>query len=208
MKAAGEGRERMRVFGLTGGIGSGKSKASERFRELGFPVIDADRVGHEVIAPGGSAEAAVVEAFGPDILTEGRIDRKKLGSRVFSNHEELERLNAIVHPAIKEEIRRRLDDLAQRGHAVALIDAALLAEGGNIADDLDGLILMLADEETRIERLVRQRGLSREQALRRIAAQVPPETKIPLARWIIENNGTLDELRAKVDELANALREA
>lgn len=196
----------MRVYGLTGGIASGKTEAADRLRELGFPVIDADKVGHAVIAPGGAAEARVVEAFGPGILTEGRIDRRKLGARVFADPAELARLNAIVHPEIKAEIARRCETLAREGHDVAVIDAALLAEDGKIAENTSGLILVLAPEDVRVERLVTHRGLTPDQARGRIRAQIPPESKIPLATWVIDNAGTREEFRAKIDALARSLR--
>jgi dephospho-CoA kinase len=198
----------MRVYGLTGGIASGKTAAADRFRELGFPVIDADKVGHEVIAPGGVAEDEVLRAFGDGILTAGRIDRKKLGARVFADPGELERLNAIVQPRIRETIARRVAELARAGHEAVIIDAALIGEGGKIATDIDGLILVLAPRELRARRLIESRGLTEAQALQRIDAQTPPDRKIPLARWLIHNTGTLEELRARVDQIAAELREA
>lgn len=195
----------MRVFGLTGGIASGKSEAARRLRELGVPVIDADKVGHSVIEPGGRAEAAVLEAFGTAILTNGRIDRSKLGAIVFANPGELERLNSIVHPLIKAEIARECATLRDKGHPLAVIDAALLGEGGKIADTIDGLVLILADKDVRIRRLVERRGLSEKAARARIEAQTPPESKIPLATWILENNGSLDAFLTLVDSVAGRM---
>lgn len=196
----------MRIYGLTGGIASGKSEAARRFLAQGIPVIDADRIGHRVIEPGGIAEARVVEAFGSDILTDGAIDRHKLGARVFGDPKELERLNAIVQPAIKDEIWKQCAALAREGQDLVIIDAALLAEGGKIADRVDGLILVIAPQAVRVERLVGNRGLTPEQALKRIEAQTPPESKIPLADWVVENTGSLSEFQAKIDDLAYDLQ--
>lgn len=196
----------MRIYGLTGGTGSGKSEAGRRFAELGIPVLDADAIGHEVIAPGGPAEAAVREVFGEEILSEGRIDRAKLGTRVFSDSAARQRLNAIVHPAIRLEIATRCAALAQAGHPIAIIDAALLAENGAKEPFLDGLIVVTCAEETRARRLIERCGLDAEEVRRRIAAQAPPERKVAIADWVIDNNGSIEALRARVDEIARELR--
>lgn len=195
----------MRVFGLTGGIASGKSEAARRLRELGVPVIDADKVGHGVIEPGGAAESAVTTAFGPAILTNGRIDRSKLGAIVFAEPAQLERLNAIVHPLIKAQITRECQALAAAGHPLAVIDAALLGEGGKIADTVDAIALVLADKHVRVKRLMQYRGLTEAEAIARVEAQTPPETKIPLAKWILENNGSLEAFLALVDNVARRM---
>jgi dephospho-CoA kinase len=196
----------VRIYGLTGGIASGKSEAAQRFRARGIPVIDADKVGHAVIEPGGTAEARVIRAFGPEIVEDGRIDRRVLGTRVFADPRELERLNAIVQPAIKEEIHRQCEVLEAEGHDLAIIDAALLGEDGKIADWLDGLVLILAPDAVRLERLVALRGLSLEEAKRRIRAQTPPESKVPLATWVLNNGGGLEDFRTDVDALIDEIR--
>lgn len=195
----------MKIYGLTGGIAAGKSEASRRFVELGIPVIDADRVGHEVIEPGGAAEQAVLDAFGEDILTQGRIDREKLGPIVFADPEARMKLNRIVHPAIGRETARRFAALSEEGHAAAIYDAPLLAEDGALRGGMAGLILVNCPREERLRRLVRLRGMSEEEALRRIGAQTPPEKKIPLATWVVENTGSIEDLRAHVDAIAKEL---
>jgi dephospho-CoA kinase len=195
----------MRIYGLTGGIGSGKSEAARRFEALGLPVIDADRIGHEAIEPGGAAERGVIEAFGEGILTGGRIDRKKLAERVFGDLAALDRLNRLTHPAVAQEIARRTADLADAGHQVAIIEAALHAEDGKLAEWLSGLVLITCPEQTRIERLVRDRGMSPVEARARIASQTPPETKAPLAKWIIRNDGDFDRLQKQVERVAREL---
>jgi dephospho-CoA kinase len=195
----------MRIYGLTGGTGSGKSEAARRFTELGIPVLDADAIGHEVIAPGGPAEPAAREVFGDEILSDGRIDRVKLGALVFSDPEARRRLNDIVHPAIRMEIAIRCASLAEAGHALAIIDAALLAENGRKEPFLDGLIVVTCAARTRARRLIERCGLDEDEVRRRFAAQTPPENKVAIADWVIDNNGTIEALRARVDEVAREL---
>ncbi|HOT49330.1 MAG TPA: dephospho-CoA kinase [Candidatus Hydrogenedentes bacterium] len=198
----------MRIIGLTGGIGCGKSEAGRRFSENGIPVLDADEIAHELIAPGGAAEQAVLDALGGDILVRGRIDRARVAEKVFGHPERLERLNAIMHPLVGMEIGRRCAALAEAGHGTAVVEAALLAEQGRRDDYLQGLILVLCAETDRVNRLVALRRLDRGEALRRIRAQTPPERKIPCADWIIHNDGSLQHLYDQVDAIAKAIREA
>lgn len=195
----------MKIYALTGGIGSGKSEAARRFAALGIPVIDADRIGHEVIEPGGPAERGVIEAFGTAIVTDGRIDRKKLAARVFGDRQALDRLNALTHPAVLQEIGKRTAEWANAGHRVAIIEAALHAENGTLADWMAGLILVTCPEPIRVERLQRDRGMTPEESRARIASQTPPEKKAPLAKWIIENDGDLAHLQAQVERIAKEL---
>lgn len=196
---------RMKVYALTGGIAAGKSEVSRRFIELGVPVIDADRVAHSVIETGGAAEQGVLEAFGREILTCGKIDRQKLGALVFGDPEALQRLNALVHPAVGVEIAQRTARYAEDGSDIIIVEAALHAENGKLGPGLEALILVACPRETRMQRLTAQRGMTEEEARRRIDAQTPPEQKKVLARWVLENNGTLDQLRRQVDEIAKEL---
>jgi len=195
----------MKLYALTGGIGSGKSEAARRFQALGVPVIDADRIGHEVIEPGGAAERGVIDAFGGDILTDNRIDRKKLAARVFGNRDALNKLNSLTHPAVLSEIGRRTSELANAGHPAAIIEAALHAEDGKLADWFAGLILVTCPEPIRIERLKRDRAMTEDEARARIASQTPPEKKAPLARWIIQNDGDLGHLQSQVADISKEL---
>ncbi|MCC6793854.1 MAG: dephospho-CoA kinase [Candidatus Hydrogenedentes bacterium] len=194
----------MRIYGLTGGTGSGKSEAARRFASHGIPIIDADAVGHEVIAPGGAAEKSVIDAFGEGILTDGAIDRGKLGTQVFRNEEARKKLNSIVHPAIGMAIAMRCAALAEQ-RDVVIIDAALIAENGKKEDYLSGLMLVLCPDDLRVQRLVAHRGVDEAEARRRIAAQTPPEKKLALADWVIDNSGDIDALHARVDEVAEVL---
>jgi dephospho-CoA kinase len=195
----------VRIYGLTGGTGSGKSEAARRFAEHGIAIIDADAIGHEVIARDGVAEQQVIQEFGPEILTDGAIDRAKLGARVFRDETARKQLNAIVHPAIGMAIAMRCAALAEAGQPATIIDAALIAENGRKEDYLSGLIVVTCPVDVRIRRLVRHRGLDEAEARRRIAAQTPPENKLALADWVIDNSGTVHELHARVDAIAGEL---
>lgn len=196
----------MRVYGLTGGIASGKSEVARRFEELGLPVIDADRIGHALLEPGGEAAGAVLEAFGYDVETCGKIDREKLAKVVFPDREARLRLNAITHPAIAGKIAARCAELARDGHAAVIVEAALLAEDGTRDAWLDGLIVVVCPAETRLCRLVELRGMDRAQARMRIEAQTPDDVKRPAADWAIANTGTLEELRVRAEGVAKEVR--
>ena len=195
----------MRIYGLTGGIGSGKSEVRRRLSERGVPVMDADLAGHEVLEPGGPGVDAVIQAFGDGILTEGRIEREKLAAWVFADERARARLNAIVHPLIGLRIAERCAACVQEGRSAIVVEATLFAENGVRESWLDGLILVVSRNEVRLERLTGARGMSKEEALKRIAAQTPPEKKEPLADWVIRNDGTLEELHAATDKVAEAI---
>ncbi len=155
------------IIGLTGLTGSGKSTAAEWFRKNGFTVVDCDRIGHEILRPGGSAEASCIKAFGDIILDNGVISRKKLGALVFSDEEKRKTLNRITHPIISEEVKRWLS-LAENGNAV--IDAALLFESG--MDALcDKTIAVTAEKDVRLSRITARDSITKEAALLRINAQ-------------------------------------
>lgn len=195
----------MKLYALTGGIGAGKSAASDRFKHHGIPVIDSDALGHIVIQPGGEAFQPVIDRFGTDILVDDVIHRPTLGEIVFSNPEALADLNAIVHPAVFNETARRTAEYAQAGHNAAIIEAALHAEDGQLRDGFEGLILVHCPADIRIERLTRDRGMSREEAQARMDNQTPPEDKLSLAKWVLHNDKDLDHLHQQVDMVAPEL---
>lgn len=197
----------MQVFGLTGGIGSGKSEAARRMAAHGIPVIDADKVGHEILQNGGPARQAIAEAFGPAVCNGGAIDRARLAAVVFADPAKLEALNAITHPAIRGVIAERCAALAREGYRAVIVDAALLAEHGRREEWLDGLILVACNARLREHRLVRDRGMAPEEARRRMAAQSDPDHKVRLADWVITNEGSLQELHEKVDRVVEAIHE-
>ncbi len=196
----------MKIFGLTGGIGSGKSEAARAFERHGIPVIDADRVGHAVIEPGGAAREKLLRAFGNGILAEdGSIDRARIAARAFSDPDARRQLNDITHPAIHAEIARRCAELAEQGAHTVIVEAALLGENGAVNPMFEGLILVSCPAQERLRRLTEMRGMDPAEAERRIAAQTDPESKRPLAKWVIDNGGDLEHLQRQVDAVVGVL---
>lgn len=194
------------LIGLTGGIGTGKSTVAAMLAARGAVVIDADKLGHEVLEPAGAAYAKVVETFGRDILNpDGTIDRAKLGAKVFEAPEQRRRLEAITHPAIGEELRRRLGEAMQRGPDVpaVVLEIVLLVEN-NYQDLVDEVWVTTAPDEA-VERRVAQRsGLSSSDLRARRAAQASDEQRMAVADVILHNDGTLAQLEADVDRAWHA----
>jgi dephospho-CoA kinase len=188
--------------GLTGGIATGKSYALRRLGAAGFHTIDLDRIAHEIITRGGPGYVAVVEAFGRRILgPDGEIDRKALGAIVFADEEARGRLNAIVHPLVREEEARR----AAGVDAVTVTDAALLVEAG-VHVRFDRLVVAHCPPEAQIERLIRRDGLGRAAAEARIAAQMPQDEKVRYAHHALDTSGDFADMDRAVDALAGELR--
>jgi len=192
----------MLSVGLTGGIATGKTAVVAMLRELGCRVLEADKIGHQMIEPDGPAYEEVVREFGPGILTpEGLVDRQKLGPIVFTDPARLARLNAIVHPPVLAEQSRQLAAIQQADpHAIAVVEAALLIEAG-FDKQLEFIVVTWCTPEQQIERLTARgtgRGLSVEQARQRIAAQMPMEEKRRRADAVIDCSGTLEHTRAQV----------
>jgi dephospho-CoA kinase len=195
----------MRVFGLTGNIGSGKSTVAALLREHEIPVLDADRISREVTAPGGRAYDLVVEAFGREILDRnGSIDRKRLGEIVFSDAALRERLERITHPAILAAMKEGLSKLARDGRRAAVVEAALIHETGR-RGLFEAVISVTCDRETRTLRLMARDGISREQAEARSSAQMDADRKAAVSEYVIDNSGTIDETRRQVERLARVL---
>jgi len=185
--------------GLTGGIASGKSTVSAMLAGLGAVVIDADRLAREVVEPGTPGLAAVVEAFGPEILTEtGAMDRAAVGAIVFGDEERRRALEAIIHPLVRAR-SRELEEAAGPD-AIVVHDIPLLVETGQ-ADAFDAVIVVDAPHETALGRMVDDRGWTPEQARARIAAQASREDRRAVATYLIENTGTIEDLRNKVTEV-------
>lgn len=198
----------MRLIGLTGGIGSGKSAAADNFREAGITVIDADSIGHNLLEKDPAIQEVVLAIFGEEMLADnGIISREKLAARAFADAESRQQLNALLHPAIIAEMGRQCAALQASGQATILVEAALIGESGQKDPWLDAVILVLASEALRIERLMQYRNFSREEAKRRMAAQTPPEKKSAFADWVIDNNGDQTALRACVFQIAQEIRE-
>jgi dephospho-CoA kinase len=195
------------TVGLTGGIGSGKSEVSRRLRELGAVVIDADAVAREVVEPGTSGLAAVVEEFGEGVLRpDGALDREGLGRIVFGDADQLARLNAIVHPLVGERIAARMSEV-ERDHpdGVVIYDVPLLVEN-DLAGRYDVVLVVAAKPETQLRRLVDQRGMTEDDARARIAAQAPLPAKLAVADIVIDNDGPLADLDPRVREVWTDLR--
>ncbi|GBQ01248.1 dephospho-CoA kinase [Streptomyces spongiicola] len=194
----------MLKVGLTGGIGAGKSEVSRLLVSYGAVLIDADRIAREVVEPGTPGLAAVVEEFGPDVLTpEGTLDRPRLGTIVFSDAERLARLNAIVHPLVGA--RSAELEAAAGPDAVVVHDVPLLAENG-LAPLYDLVVVVDAAPETRLDRLVRLRGMTESEARARMAAQAEPEQRRAVADLVIDNDGPLEALEPRVREVWAELR--
>lgn len=192
----------MRV-GLTGGVASGKSTVAAILRELGAVVIDADRVARDVVAKGTPGLAEVVAEFGPEVLTpDGELDRPAMATRVFGDEQARRRLEAIVHPRVFEEVRRRESE-APEG-AVVVHDIPLLAESGR-ADTFDAVVVVDADPATQVERMRRDRGWSEEDARARMGAQASREQRRSIATHLVTNDGSLEDLRRQVEEVYRSL---
>ncbi|MER6731942.1 dephospho-CoA kinase [Streptomyces puniciscabiei] len=189
----------MLKVGLTGGIGAGKSEVSRLLVEHGAVLIDADRIAREVVAPGTPGLAAVVEAFGEDVLAaDGSLDRPVLGSIVFADPEKLAVLNSIVHPLVGAR-SRELEEAAA-ADAVVVHDVPLLTENG-LAPLYDVVVVVDATPETQLERLVRLRGMTEEDARARMAAQATREQRRQIADIVIDNDVPLDALHKRVTEV-------
>jgi len=191
----------LRLIGLTGGIAAGKSTVAAMLRELGCAVIDADELAREVTAPGCEALERIVEAFGPEVVDQdGRLDRARLGQRIFEDPAARGILESITHPAIAAAAARRAAELGARGHHVVFYEAALLVETGRDRE-LEALVVVTAPDELRVARLIRRSGVTRQEGLQRLAAQLPQADKVRRADYLIDNSGALKQTRAQVEAL-------
>ena len=206
----------MRVTGLCGGIGAGKSTVAALFAEHGAHVIDVDRIGRDVIEPGGRAYASVVELFGEGVLADAgseprAIDRARLASIVFGDTAELERLESVSHPAINAELDELLEAAAETGRDWVVLDMAILVES-SLGRDLpsgrgyDTVVVVEAPIDVRIERLVESRGMDPDDAAARIERQTDDETRRAVADIVVRNDGDLDALRSEVERVLPELR--
>jgi dephospho-CoA kinase len=193
------------IVGLTGGIASGKTEVDRELKRLGALVVDADAVAREVVEPGKPAYETIVREFGDIILDGlGAIDRPALAAIIFNDGEKRSLLNNITHPAIFQEMIRRVrvyaDGRGPEDVPAAVIDAALIVDTG-VTGVFDLLVVVSAEEESRVRRLVETRGMSESEARGRITSQVPDSKRVAMADIVIENNDTVDDLRAGVSEV-------
>jgi dephospho-CoA kinase len=190
-----------RVIGLTGGIGSGKSTVSRFLAELGAVVLDADKIGHEVYLPDTDTWRELVKIFGRGILApDNTIDRKKLGAIVFGNDAELKKLDAMIHPRITEIIRQRIDGYRRKGAKIIVLDAPVLFEA-NAEKLVDEIWVVVSDEKNVIRRAAARTGLPAAQIRARIRSQLTNAERINHAQVIIHNDGNIEQLKEKVQEL-------
>lgn len=195
----------MHVYGLTGGIGSGKSTVAVMFRDEGIPVIDADRIARDVTAPGEYAYLEIVHRFGRGILQpDGEIDRKKLGDIVFSDPVRRVELEAVTHPRIVEGIAYALQKLDAAGHPAAIVEAALIHEKGR-RGMFEAVIGVRCDRVRQVERLMGRDGIPEEKVLLRLSAQMDADEKARASDHVIDNSGDLESTRAQVRALAALL---
>ena len=194
------------MIGLTGGIGSGKSTVAALLAEHGFPVVDADQLAREVVEPGQPALAELAEAFGQDVLhDDGSLNRPELAARAFVDKEHTELLNSITHPRIRQLREQCFRQAADAGADAVVYDMPLLVEQG-VDKHMDLTVVVDVDVEERIRRLVSTRGLTEEDARRRIAAQVDDAERLAAADVVIDNNGPVEALGEQVEQLVRVIR--
>jgi dephospho-CoA kinase len=194
----------MKLIGVTGGIASGKSTVSKRFAQLGAVVVDADALAREIVEPGTAGLAEIERVFGPSVIApDGSLDRPALGAIVFADADKRAQLNAITHPAIWTRGKQLFAAAeAENPDVIIVYDVPLLAEA---AEDrpmkFDSIVVVQADIATRVDRMVNLRGMSRDEAERRLGAQASDDERLRIADVVIDSNGTLEHTREQVDSL-------
>lgn len=202
----------MHVIGLTGGIASGKSTVTRFFKDLNIPVIDADVLGHRTYDPGTDTFAAVVKAFGDDLVApDGSIDRRVLGGKVFGKPEELKRLTDIVWPGIRKLASEALSEFEAAGNTTVVLEAAVMFEAG-WEDLVDEVWVVVVEPDQAVKRLAERNGLDEAAARARIDSQLSNAERVSRADVVIANNGSLEELETAIqrawDELQQKLQTA
>jgi dephospho-CoA kinase len=191
------------TLGVTGGLGAGKSTACQRFRENGAIIFDADTVAKEITQNVKEVQDQIAEEFGLDVVKNGRVDNQKLASQAFGSEENQSVLNNIIHPHVIETFEKKRDDLEKKT-GLLVVDAPLIFESG-FDNHLDHTLLVFTSLKLRIARALRRGNLTREEILRRMDLQMPEEDKRDLASFVIENNGSIEELNQEIDILYQQL---
>jgi dephospho-CoA kinase len=197
----------MLIVGLTGGVASGKTAISQILKEEGAYLIDADQIARELVQPHTATWNELIKVFGKEILQEdGSIHRKRLAAKVFSDPEQRNLLNQILHPRITAEMNRRVKEIGQKDpNAIVVIDAALLIELGDHRE-MDKVIVVTSTEKQQIERLKKRDGVDQEEAQRILFSQMPLEEKLKVADFVIQNEGSFEETRRRVKEIFQELK--
>jgi dephospho-CoA kinase len=197
----------MPVYGLTGGIGAGKSTVCRLLQELGITVVAADEVGRQVVAPGSAGLAAIGAAFGPEVLTpSGALDRQALGTLVFAHAAKRRQLEAIMHPLVKQQSQAIFAELSQAGVPIIVYESALLFETDR-HQEMQGIILVTASEAQRVARVQQRDGRTADAVRARIQAQMDDATKRQRADYILDNTGNIADLRQQVRTLVARLQQ-
>ena len=195
----------MHLFGLTGGIASGKSAVAARVRKRGIPVIDADELARDAVAKGSAGLAEIVKTFGEEVLSpDGTLDRKKLAAVVFTDDTKRKALNGIVHPIVTMLTFKRSAELRDAGKTLACYEAALIVENG-VADAFRPLVVVSAPEATQVTRACARDAAADADVRARIRAQMPLAAKVAVADFVIENTGSLADLDRRTDEVLEAI---
>lgn len=189
--------KKMIRLGITGGLGSGKSRTAEYFSRLGAVVWDADAVAKTLLSEDSDLRYDIEKEFGEDIYgADGMPDRKRLAARAFSDKERQQKLNALVHPAVRRYLRERFSEEAAENTPLVAVEASMLLESGS-ASDYDVILVVTADDNVRIERALERGNLTEDQIRRRMNLQMPQDDKIKYADFVIDNNGSLNELKSR-----------
>ena len=197
----------MKLIGLTGGIGSGKSTVARFLAELGAVVIDVDKIGHEILKADTEIKRKVITTFGPQILSSsGEIDRRKLGQIVFRDSEARLKLNQLMHPRMHNEVKRRLKRYDEQGVSMVVLEAPLLLEAG-WASSVDEVWVTTAPEDSILRRLQERSGLSKSESIARLHSQLPVTERLKHADVVIDTDCSLDQLKAKVTKLWQGLHQ-
>lgn len=194
--------------GLTGGIGSGKTTVSDRFSALGIPVIDADSIAYELTQKGGAGYEAIIEEFGPEVTTpEGELDRRRLRQIVFSDPQQLARLEAILHPLVRQRITQRLDQLEQETNAPYCIISVPLIIEADMLDLVDRLIVVDVPEEVQVARASQRDGTSEAEIARILKRQASRAQRLAAADLVIDNSGDLASTQRQIEAIDALLRQ-